>query len=157
MHPSHLLFAKTNIASKSVIEYLGRYTHKIAISNHRIKSMTNGDVAFSYKDYRNGAKIKEMTLEGMEFIRRFSIHILPKGFVRMRHYGILSSTSKKVSIPKIKKQMPEIRLPKIESRKSNLFNPKICPCCKTETMVTIEIFTGRGPPGVLQMQQKYFT
>lgn len=136
--------------SMSVIEYLGRYTHKIAISNHRIKNIENGKVTFSFKDYRDGAKQKEMTLEAMEFIRRFSLHILPKRFVRMRHYGILSSTSKKVSIPEIKKQLPEKPIVKTEEKKIQLFNPKICPCCKTETMVTIEQFIGRGPPLVLR-------
>lgn len=73
---------------QSVVEYLGRYTHKIAISNHRIKSIDNGQVSFGYKDYKHGSVKKEMTLQGMEFVRRFSLHILPKGFVRIRHYGI---------------------------------------------------------------------
>ena len=90
-----VVFAKRPFnGPESVIEYLGRYTHKIAISNHRIKNIDEGKVSFSYKDYRSGAAIKEMTLEGPEFIRRFALHILPKGFVRIRHYGILSSTSK---------------------------------------------------------------
>jgi hypothetical protein len=79
---------------ESVIEYLGRYTHKIAISNHRISNVEDGKVSFSYKDYKHGAVKKEMTLDASEFIRRFAMHILPKGFVRIRHYGILSSTSK---------------------------------------------------------------
>lgn len=73
---------------QSVVEYLGRYTHKIAISNHRIKSIDNGQVSFGYKDYKHGSVKKEMTRRGMEFIRRFSLHILPRGFVRIRHYGI---------------------------------------------------------------------
>ncbi len=79
---------------QTVTEYLGRYTHKIAISNHRIKNMEDGQVTFSYKDYKQAAVHKEMTLEATEFIRRFAMHILPKGFVRIRHYGILSSTCK---------------------------------------------------------------
>lgn len=144
----------------SVIEYLGRYTHKIAISNHRLLSIENGKVTFSYKDYRKGAQKQEMTLDGMEFIRRFSLHILPKRFVRIRHYGILSSTGKKAAIPEIKKQLPEKPLMKKEPKKMQRFNPKLCPCCKTETMVTIERFTrmtilsawltGREPPQLYQ-------
>lgn len=133
---------------KSVIEYLGRYTHKIAISNHRIMNIENGKVTFSFKDYREGAKTKEMTLEGTEFIRRFSLHILPKRFVRIRHYGILSSTCKKSSIPKIKELLPKKNVPKAESENGQIFIPKICPHCKKDTMVTIEHFTGRGPPSV---------
>jgi hypothetical protein len=83
----------------------------------------------------------------MEFIRRFALHILPKGFVRIRHYGILSSTSKAITLPEIRKQLPELRESKPkEKRKVEAYNPLICPCCKTETMVTLEIFTKRGPP-----------
>ena len=90
-----VVFAKRPFSGpQSVVEYLGRYTHKIAISNHRIKNMEDGKVTFSYKDYRQGAVTKEMSLEPLEFIRRFAMHILPKGFVRIRHYGIPSSTSK---------------------------------------------------------------
>lgn len=131
-----------------VIEYLGRYTHKIAISNHRIFSIENGQVTFSYKDYRNGALKQEMALDGMEFIRRFSLHILPKRFVRLRHYGILSSTGKKVSVPKIKKQLSQKPALKKEANQIQPFNSKICPCCKAETIVIIEIFGGRAPPPV---------
>ena len=78
-----------------VIEYLGRYTHKIAISNHRIKSLGHGKVLFSAKDYRKGGKKHNIALDDTEFIRRFTLHILPKGFVRIRHFGFLSSRNKK--------------------------------------------------------------
>jgi hypothetical protein len=78
-----------------VIEYLGRYTHKIAISNHRIQSIDNGKVVFSYKDYGDGGKVKTMTLSAPEFLRRFCLHIWPKGFRKIRHYGILASRNKK--------------------------------------------------------------
>ena len=102
-----VVFAKRPFANTGcVIEYLGRYTHKIAISNHRIKAIDHNGVTFSYKDYRKGGKQEMMTLELMEFIHRFSMHILPKAFVRIRHYGILSSTCKKVAIPLIKQQIP---------------------------------------------------
>jgi Putative transposase len=77
---------------KQVIEYLGRYTHKIAISNNRLQNVDETSTTFSYKDYKsNGAK-KEMTLGNGEFIRRFALHILPLRFMRIRHYGMLSST-----------------------------------------------------------------
>lgn len=80
---------------KQVIEYLGRYTHKVAISNHRLLEVTDTDVSFSYKDYRESAKNKAMCLDHREFVRRFAQHILPHRFVRIRHYGILSSTWKR--------------------------------------------------------------
>jgi len=131
----------------SVIEYLGRYTHKIAISNHRIKSIDESGVTFTYKDYRSEAKKCEMTLEAMEFVRRFAMHILPKGFVRIRHYGILSSTSKKITIPCIRLQTAtQVILPPQST--AEVYNPKVCKHCKTETMVTIEILTKRGPPAI---------
>jgi hypothetical protein len=78
-----------------VIEYLGRYTHKVAISNHRIQQVTESHVTFSYKDYKAAGITKQMVLSNEEFTRRFAQHILPKGFVRIRHYGILSSTWKR--------------------------------------------------------------
>ena len=80
--------------ARSVIEYLGKYTHRIAISNHRIKRMDETTVTFSVKDYRQEGKWKELTVSGEEFIRRFLMHVPPKGFVRIRHYGLLSTRKK---------------------------------------------------------------
>jgi len=112
---------------QSVIEYLGRYTHKIAISNHRIKNIAEGAVTFSYKDYKQSAVIKEMDLEPLEFIRRFALHILPKGFVRIRHYGILSSTSKAACSVVIKQQLPPLPEVKIAKPQKEIYNPLQCP------------------------------
>ena len=138
----------------SVIEYLGRYTHKIAISNHRIKNVDECGVTFSYKDYRSEGTKKEMTLEAMEFIRRFTLHILPKGFTRIRHYGILSSTSKQNCKELVVQQIPMTKLnPKLIELPS-VYNPLICPHCKTETMIQIEILPKRGPPTNYQFPHK---
>jgi hypothetical protein len=133
---------------QSVVEYLGRYTHKIAISNHRIKSVEDGKVIFAYKDYRHGSVKKEMTLEAMEFIRRFSLHVLPKGFVRIRHYGICSSSAKIKSAAAIKAQLPvAVKLSAVVIKATPVaYNPKQCPCCKKETMETVMRFRRRGPP-----------
>lgn len=142
-----VVFAKRPFGNAhSVVEYLGRYTHKIAISNHRIKNIDNGNVSFTYKNYRNGSQKDECTLSGMEFIRRFSMHILPRGFVRIRHYGILSSTSKKKTIPLIRIQVPSIAMQSIAPRSAQPYNPHQCPHCKTNTMIAIEIMPKRGPP-----------
>ncbi len=81
--------------AESVIRYLGKYTHRIAISNYRIKDMTESTVTFSAKDYKNQGLWKEITISGEEFIRRFLMHVPPKRFVRIRHYGLLSSRNKK--------------------------------------------------------------
>jgi hypothetical protein len=77
-----------------VVEYLGRYTHKAAISNHRLLDVGPKKVTFHYKDYREKGVRKAMALDGLEFLRRFCLHILPSGFRRMRHYGILSNYHK---------------------------------------------------------------
>ena len=83
---------------EQVINYLGRYTHRVAISNHRIKSIEGGEVTFSYNDYRDCNKTKEMTLEAGEFMRRFLLHVLPDNFYKIRYYGILSSRNKKTKL-----------------------------------------------------------
>lgn len=132
--------------ARAVVEYLGRYTHKVAISNHRIKSIDNNTVTFTCKNYRNGSVKEELTLNAMEFIRRFSMHILPKRFVRIRHYGILSSTGKRTALPLIKSQTKLTVTVNHEPRVLNNYNTKMCPRCKTATMVTIEIIQKRGPP-----------
>lgn len=150
-----VVFAKRPFGNpKSVIEYLGRYTHKIAISNHRIKNIDQDTVTFGYKDYRKGGQNNRMTLDAMEFIRRFSMHILPKGFVRIRHFGILSSTSKKEKIQLIKEQFSQDSVVQVEPRILELFNPKICPHCKTETMITLEILPKRGPPEHAKLMER---
>jgi hypothetical protein len=144
-----VVYAKRPFAHPShVVEYLGRYTHKVAISNSRIISYENNRVCFSYKDYRHGGCKKIMELEDTEFIRRFATHILPSGLVRIRHYGILSSTTKKISIPSIREQIGTMEIGFIDLRKIKPVDPQVCPCCGTPTMVTVETVTARGPPSV---------
>jgi hypothetical protein len=77
-----------------VLDYLGRYTHRVALSNDRILSAHNGEVTFSYRDRKNHDRKKTMTLDAHEFIRRFLLHVIPKGFVRVRHFGVLANRSK---------------------------------------------------------------
>lgn len=144
---------------KQVVEYLGRYTHKIAISNHRLLEVNEKTVTFHYKDYRDASKKKIMTLDATEFIRRFSLHILPKGFMRIRHYGILSSSRKQKTLPLIHQQLNSQYLaPDSDSHRkkdwkqistSLGFNPDCCPVCKQQTMITLLSFDRRGPPEYL--------
>lgn len=124
-----------------VIEYLGRYTHKVAISNHRIESVSKDEVQITYKDYKDGSRNKVMALSNQEFTRRFAQHILPKRFVRIRHYGILSSSWKRGSLQQLQMQL-NIKRP--EAKIKTLL--KKCPCCKTGTLIIIEAFGKRGPP-----------
>ena len=130
----------------SVVEYLGRYTHKIAISNHRIKQIANGKIDFTAKNYRKQGKKEVITLSQQEFIRRFAQHILPKGFVRIRHYGILSSSYKKTLLPKLREQLYTQKRLRIPKEKPIVTQIHRCPKCKKGHMKTVLTFDRRGPP-----------
>ena len=134
---------------EQIIEYLSRYTYKTAISNHRIKAIDpqNNTVSFSYKDYRHGGVKKNLTLDTREFIRRFEQHILPKGFRRIRHYGILSSAWKREKLPhlqlklsdKDRETLPEITI--VPATKLNT-----CVYCGSPDIVVLITYDNRGPP-----------
>ncbi len=139
-----VVYAKRPFGSvHSVVEYLGRYTHKIAISNHRIKDITESEVTFSYKDYKQGGIQKEMSLGQGEFIRRFALHILPKRFVKIRHYGILSSTWKRQKLKQLQQQMGV----KAYRPPAKIYAPQ-CPCCKKGVLQIQLYFDKRGPPAM---------
>lgn len=92
---SWVVYAKQPFAGPAqVLDYLGRYTHRVAVTNHRLLSMTDTQVRFRYKDYAHGNQRKVMTLDPQEFIRRFLLHVLPSGFMRIRHYGLLANRAK---------------------------------------------------------------
>ena len=148
---SWIVFAKKPFGTtKSVVEYLGRYTHKIAISNGRIRGIDDKTVTFDYKDYRQKGIKKQMVLSHEEFIRRFALHILPKRFVKIRHYGFLSSTWKRI---KLKNLQQKLGIQPKEKPLPKPFQPK-CSCCKTGNLVTIAMFDLRGPPQwFLEMSQ----
>lgn len=132
-----VVFAKKPFGSpKTVVEYLGRYTHKIAISNHRIRSVDDQNITFNYKDYRQHGFKKEMTLTHQEFIRRFSLHILHKRFVKIRHYGFLSSTWKRKKLKLLQAQLQVKVLEKVEKQP---FSPKF-PGCKNREFTTDSSF-----------------
>ena len=109
-----IAYAKRPFAGpEQVLEYLGRYTHRVAISNNRILSIDNDSVTFAYRDRKNGNAAKQMTLAADEFIRRFLLHVLPKGFMKIRYFGFLSHTNKKESLALILKLIdPHLKLPK---------------------------------------------
>ena len=113
----------------SVIEYLGRYSHKVAISNHRILKIDNKNntVTFSLKNYKKDGEKETLTLKQDEFIRRFSLHILPKGFTRIRHYGILSSTWKSKNLKALQEKLNTEKIIQILPKEIKLGK---CPICK---------------------------
>lgn len=149
---SWVVYAKSPfLGPKQVIEYLGRYSHKIAISNHRIVSVQDGKVSFRYKDYRKGAKQCVMTLDAEEFLRRFCLHFLPKGFRKIRHYGFLASRNKpKLRIQQfvqgqnpVKKEKPNW---KTLCREKLNFDVESCPCCISRKMLRVLNFQANAPP-----------
>lgn len=148
-----VVYAKSPFLSpQSVIEYLGRYTHKSGISNNRIANYENDQVTFRYKDYRD-SKQKLMTLHAHEFIRRLSLHILPKGFVKIRHYGFLASKLKRELLSLIMKSFgkqynpADKKLAWEEICKNRLgFDPFECPICKGQMIRIKGIPPIRSPP-----------
>lgn len=147
------------LGPKQVIEYLGRYTHKIAISNHRLIKLENGKISFKYKDYKHGGVNKIMELEVTEFLRRFCMHILPHQFVKIRHYGILSNRGKQrlkeqqvhqgINIKSImKKDYKHVSKEKLN------YDLEKCPCCKTGRMITIQTFAANAPPILIDSNNK---
>lgn len=128
-----------------VLHYLGRYTHKVAITHHRIQRIENNQVTFSYKDYRDGSKMKEMNLPSQEFLRRFEQHILPKGFVKIRSYGFLKNYNKTLRLDDLRKQMQlppaprKVRIP-VQQRLLEKYGKDISRCtkCGRGTMILMQ-------------------
>jgi len=141
------VYAKSPFGSvASVVEYLGRYTHKVAITKHRILSISNHSVTFKYKDYQDGNKQKTMPLSIAEFLRRFELHFLPRGFVKIRHYGFLQNHGKTARLNAVRKQLqlqslpPKINVP-VAVRMLEQYGHDItlCPKCKTGKLQLIAI------------------
>jgi hypothetical protein len=91
---------------EQVLRYLSRYTHRVAISDHRLVNVTVDSVTFTWKDYRDRSQIKYMTLAPAEFIRRFLLHVLPDGFQRIRHYGFLANGTRQAKLARIRQLLP---------------------------------------------------
>jgi hypothetical protein len=107
-----IVYAKRPFAGpRQVLDYLGRYTHRVAISNHRILSLDDGRVSFSYRDRRDHNLKKQMSLDAHEFIRRFLLHVLPPGFMKIRHFGFLANPCKADNLNRIRQQLGEPPLP----------------------------------------------
>jgi len=144
-----IVYAKAPFGGpQAVIEYLGRYTHKVAISNHRISSINeDGTVTFAYKDYADDNKQKLMILTATEFIRRFQQHILPERFTKIRTYGYLANRTRHRRINEVVKKMQLplhkglVKIP-IQVRLLEQFGIDMteCPCCKNKTLQLVKIF-----------------
>ena len=161
MNKDWVVYAKRPfLGPKQVIEYLGRYTHKIAISNHRLVDIGKGKITFKYKDYKTEEYSRTMTLEATEFIRRFCLHILPSGFMKMRHYGILSSRNKSVDLNKAKeffglerwqKQKVSWKVIALEKLKINPFQ---CKKCGQLTLEIVQVINAERAPPIKPIKRK---
>jgi hypothetical protein len=143
---SWVVYAKKPFGSpQTVLDYLGRYTHRVALSNNRILEVQNSQVTLSYRDRKDGDRKKTMALEAHEFIRRFLLHVLPEGFMRIRHFGFLANRSKKQALAQCRKLLdlaPALPKSPILSIKDLLL--KItgidltrCPCCQKGTLIVV--------------------
>src|SRR5690242_20693398 len=110
-----------------VLRYLGRYTHRVAISNHRLIAFDGEQVTFQWKDYAHGSAQKVMTLAATEFLRRFFLHVLPKGFVRIRHFGFLANRFRAQALA-LCRQLLAISLPVVTADPEQTANWH-CPRC----------------------------
>jgi hypothetical protein len=147
-----------------VVKYLGQYTHRVAITNQRILNVTDEKVTFVAKDYRDGAVKKAATLDGVEFLRRFTMHILPQRFVKIRRFGIYNHTfirnNKLQFVPQakpdieaiVKKQKGPEKNPERLERLTGI-NPCICPVCKTGRMVVVRVLPRIRSPSLLLTKQ----
>lgn len=147
---------------EKVLDYLARYTHRIAISNHRLLTLEEGNVSFTWRDYKHGGTRRTMTVDAHEFIRRFLLHVLPSGFVRVRYYGLLANRyrTQKLQLCRTLLEVPEPAdsQPVAQQDWADLLkaltgvDPLACPQCKEGRMVRVEIlppsppFCIRSPP-----------
>jgi hypothetical protein len=151
-HKRWAVYAKRPFAGpEAVLAYLSRYTHRVAISNRRLLAFDENGVTFRYKDYRrNGADRQQvMTLGSDEFIRRFLLHVLPRGFHRIRHYGLLASSARRANLTRARVLLAVV--PPLDNdppeERPDVYTP--CPCCGGH-MIIIETFERwrqpRAPP-----------
>ena len=143
---SWVVYAKKPFGSaQTVLDYLGRYTHRVALSNDRILQVQDGEVTLSYRDRRDGDRKKTITLEAQEFICRFLLHVLPQGFMRIRHFGFLANRSKKQALGRCRKLFdldPVLPPSPFLSAKDLLLkiigvDLSRCPSCREGTMIVV--------------------
>jgi Putative transposase len=141
-----IVYAKKPFGSpQTVLDYLGRYAHRVALSNDRILNVDHDQVTLSYRDRKDGDRKKTILLDAHEFIRRFLLHVLPDGFMRIRHFGFLANRSKKQALPQCRKLLdldPALADRPVESAKDLLLqitgvDLSRCPCCHNGTMIVV--------------------
>ena len=144
-----VVYAKRPFAGpKAVLAYLARYTHRVAISNSRLIALGDAGVTFKWKDYRikGRDRLKTMTLDAAEFIRRFLTHVLPSGFHRIRHYSLFAGTARARNIERARQSLaaPEVSPAEAEDEAETPSPARRCPYCGGR-MIIIETFEGVRP------------
>jgi len=167
-----VVYAKESFCEpEAALEYLSQYTHRVAISNQRIKNVEGGEVAFSYQDRRDGDSRKMMTLPAEEFIRRFLLHVLPEGFMRIRHFGFLANRCKKKCLHRCRQLLgmsPPLPRPGGASLLGKAKTPQErmleltgkditqCPCCKKGRLIRVGKITPAFAKYHKQRPKKYW-
>jgi hypothetical protein len=161
-HRPWVVYAKRPFGGPAqVIDYLARYTHRVAISNHRLLKIDDGRVSFRWKDYRHGGVEKILSLEAIEFLRRFFLHVLPSGFVRIRYFGFLANGHLKENMATCRRLLDvapaTLLLPHPPVHWKTLFHQltgklvDLCPLCRKGRLIRVEIpcpvlTSNRSPP-----------
>jgi hypothetical protein len=130
---------------EQVLRYLSRYTHRVAISNHRILKVSDGNVTFRWRDYAHGNKKKKMTLPACEFLRRFFQHVLPHGFVRIRHFGFLANGHRKKLLKICHRLLPSPSPAALTKVSPEIPLPPICPSCHAGRLQIVERMPSQLP------------
>src|SRR5262249_52984341 len=128
---------------RQVLKYLARYTHRVAISNSRLESLANGRVTFRVKDYADGGHSKPLTLDAVEFLRRFVQHVLPKGFMKIRHYGLLAHAQRAERLRVCRRLLlvatVASQLPTADPARIEPAQPRCCPACGGTRLIYREL------------------
>jgi Putative transposase len=133
---------------EQVLKYLARYTHRVAISNRRLLSLADGRITFEWKDYADGNQIKTMTLEAVEFIRRFLLHVFPAGFVHIRHFGFLANRRRKAKLALCRSLLPAAQ-EVVETSADSTGGcdstadevVRLCPVCKAGRFMFVQVLS----------------
>ena len=153
-----VVYAKQPFAGpEAVLQYLGRYTHRTAISNERLLALETDSVRFRYKDYAHGGRRRVMALAALEFLRRFALHVLPRGFMRIRHYGLLANRNKQALLARARTALkapapaPEASAPESPAafwQRISAIDIRQCPACRLGTLRLVATLAppARHPP-----------
>jgi hypothetical protein len=132
--------------ARHVLTYLARYTHRVAISNHRLVALENGQVTFRSKDYQRGHRLRTLTLDAVEFLRRLMLHVPPRGFQRMRHFGFLANRVRQEKLVQCRALLGQATRPRAQEEAVHPKAPEVpttepgslCPVCQHGRMQLVQ-------------------